>query len=635
MLKRSKKAISAVLSMMLAVQASYVMQFENVNASSELLRSTFEGDNDGWSSRGSATVGYTSSASYSGDYSMYVSGRIEAWNGVLLNLGKDFKAGKTYDFSGYVMYDEGESTEDFYMTMQYTDAQGEVIYDHLSLVTAKKGEWTLISKENYTIPSGATDLVLYFETPESTIDFYIDEVTAYGEAVVENVPVKKVIGDINGDGSINIVDLIYLKQGIIGEINVPDFSYYADLDGNKVISAVDMSYMMKYLIGEIQEFPASLIPGNDPPYDSSYDDNYVETLDEKTLKMCQDSLYRVGNTKRLLEKINKAKNGEDVTIGYIGGSITEGSHLPTCYASVSHKYFADTFGTGDNVGFVNAGLSGTSSILGLLRAKKDLLNQSPDVIFIEYSVNDQGTLQHQKAFESLVKKFLMQENEPVVIVLITRSETGGSCQPHMAKIAENYDLGVISVDNALSNALKSGVMKWSDYATDQFHPHAEGNKLIAEFIGYYYRQAQLSKNRCTSYEIPDTTVYGSEYATAELVAFSELDNFDAGSFKKGTSVYSFPDGYTYSKNGNTPMKFSVDGRGIFLVIKTNQKDSMGTAVVTVNGKQSEVASNKLYTWGGPDAEAVYIQDKSEKLEVSISMKSTSTDFEILGIGVVK
>lgn len=637
MVKKAKRMISGLLAMITAVNMSCFIQVENVSASSELLRSTFEGNNDGWTARGNATVEYTDKTAYEGGYSLYVSGRTASWNGAMIGLGADFKAGKSYDFSGAVMYDTGEATEEISMTMQYNNASGEVIYDHLATVSVEKNKWTTVLAENYTVPSGATDIILYFETPKSTIDFYIDEVVAYGKKSQSVTPTKRGPGDINGDGYINIVDLIYLKQGIMGELSFADFSYYADLDGNKIISSADMTYMVKYLFGQISEFPATSMPGNEPPVDDNYDDSYSENLDAKTLKMCQDSLYRVGNTKRLLDKIQKAKSGENVTVGYIGGSITEGSNAGAqlCYAKLSHQYFADTFGTGSNVGYVNAGLSGTSSVLGVLRAKRDLLSKSPDVIFVEYSVNDQGSLPYQKSFESLVKKCLMQENEPAVIVLVTRSQSGGSCQPQMVAVAENYDLGVISVDNAVSNALKTGVMTWGDYASDQYHPHKEGHKLVAEFIGYYYRQAQLSKNRSTSYEIPSTVVYGDEYATAEMVSVSELKDFNAGSFKSGTSISSFRDGWTHSKNGNTPMTFSVEGRGIFLMFKSNQTASMGTAIVDVNGKQSKVSSNKLYTWGGPDADLAYIQDKSETLNVSISLESVSSDFELLGIGVIR
>ena len=40
--------------------------------------------------------------------------------------------------------------------------------------------------------------------------------------------------------------------------------------------------------------------------------------------MVERSLLNIGNPYRLQQKIRAAQNGEDITIAYIGGSITEG-----------------------------------------------------------------------------------------------------------------------------------------------------------------------------------------------------------------------------------------------------------------------------------------------------------------------
>ena len=40
---------------------------------------------------------------------------------------------------------------------------------------------------------------------------------------------------------------------------------------------------------------------------------------------------------------------------------------------------------GDNVEYVNAGLSGTASALGNLRVQRDVLAYEPDIVFIEYA----------------------------------------------------------------------------------------------------------------------------------------------------------------------------------------------------------------------------------------------------------
>lgn len=50
------------------------------------------------------------------------------------------------------------------------------------------------------------------------------------------------------------------------------------------------------------------------------------TYDEWLNNAKIESLTSLGNTNRLKDVIERAKNGEELTIAYIGGSITEISH---------------------------------------------------------------------------------------------------------------------------------------------------------------------------------------------------------------------------------------------------------------------------------------------------------------------
>ena len=353
-------------------------------------------------------------------------------------------------------------------------------------------------------------------------------------------------------------------------------------------------------------------------------------------KFYSDAIYQFGNTSRLWDKIQKAQSGKDTTIAYIGGSITEGNHAPTCYAQRSFDYFAETFGTGSNCHFINAGLSGTSSAVGLMRAQRDILNDNPDVIFIEFSVNDHPEEIYKKSYESLVRKCLSQDNQPAVILIINRAKGGYSMQEQMAKIGEYYDVPVISMDNALTNAFNSGLLTTDDYYTDEYHPHADGCKLISDSIAYFYRQALKSEHQSASYTIPSGGVYGSEYASGSIIPISELKNFSSGSFKADNSYPRFAYGFNFEKySANTPMTFTTEGRGIFIVYKSNQNSSLGKLNVTVNGTKSQIDGNRLYTWGGPEAECAYMQATSGTLNVSINMQDAGTDFTIWGIGVIK
>jgi len=589
----------------------------------------FEDGNHSWTGRGAAKLGLDNTDPFDGANSLLVSGRTASWNGAMKELSLSlFKPGEKYSFSVNAMQTDGGSSETFYMKLQYTDASGEVHYDPIAEATTLNGEWVQLANSEYTIPSDADTAYLYVETAEGTFDFYIDNALAAGEAMQFDGPGEKKLkpGDLNYDGYINIPDLCLMKEGILSDFDDKNVRAAADVNRDGKIDSEDALLLRQYLLGQIDEFPK---PAN-------IWDTYVETATPQMQKFYSDAIYQMGNTSRLRNKVEAAENGEKVTVAYIGGSITEGNGLDTCYAKRSYNYFAQTFGTGNNVSYINAGLSGTSSVVGLMRAKRDILQQKSDVIFIEFSVNDHPDEIYQKGFEALVRQCLSQENDPAVIILITRAKGGYSMQDQMVKVGKNYNVPILSMDTALTNAFSSGTLSKDDYYSDEYHPHAAGNALISDCISYFYRQALKTENRSDEYVIPEKAAYGTEYTTCSIVPLSELQNFSAGSFKSDNSNRRFEYGFTFQKNSaNTPMTFTTEGKGIFICFKSNQNSSLGKLQVTVNGKTSYVDGNHLYAWGGPEAEMAYMQSASGKLDVSIKMQNAGTDFSIYGIGVVK
>ncbi len=597
----------------------------------------FDKGTEGWTGRGSAEVLSTDLESYVGGGSLYVSGRTAAWNGAQKSLSSSvFKPGNEYSFSANVKYNDGNAADTFFMKLQYVDGNGDTNYATIAETMAFKGEWAQLSNTNFIIPSDAENMYLYVETADSTNSFYLDEaiVAVAGTGILGAGSNKLVLGDINYDGKIDCYDLILARQGIIGGFDSSAAKAAADVDQNGVYDENDLVLLQNFLLSKITEFPVAdeQIPDKDNPWDT-----YQETASAEMQNFYSDSIYQLGNTSRICEKIEKAQNGENVTLAYIGGSITEGGRTDTCYVSRSAKYFADTFGTGGNVSFINAGLSGTSSVVGLMRAQNDILNAEPDVIFIEFSVNDHPEEIYKKGYESLVKKCLSQSNEPAVILIINRAKGGYSMQEQMSAIGKNYDLSIISMDNALTNAFNSGFLTKDDYYTDEYHPHEKGNALISDSIAYFYRQALKTANKSYRYTIPSETVYGTEYSTGSIVSLSELTNFDNGSFAQTNSGYAtLP--YTLKHNvggGNTPIKFSTQGKGIFIVFSAKDDASFGNINVTVNGRIAKISGNKLYAWGGPEADIAYMQKDSGNLDVSINVENPDTEFTIWGIGVVK
>lgn len=322
------------------------------------------------------------------------------------------------------------------------------------------------------------------------------------------------------------------------------------------------------------------------------------------------SFVQYGNTYRLNQKFTKALNGEKVTVAYLGGSITEGigGTPDTCYAKLSFDALAERLGAADNMEYLNAGVSGTPSILGNLRVQKDVLDYNADIVFIEFAVNDGMEEMYKQSYESLVRTILQQENEPAVILLFTVTKTGHTCQEYMKQIGEHYQLPMISVPDAIQPEIEAGRMTWADYSADEAHPNAEGHKLVAEFISNYFDALDVRSFVDPSYEMPAVPTFGNPYENAFL-AEADYDNSnenlrigDTGSFTlESRRIADFEKGaWVYSGEGTEPLKMTVKGNSLFFVCKRHNSDTMGKFEVYINGaKAGTINTNQKDGWGDP------------------------------------
>lgn len=224
------------------------------------FHTTYENGAESWTNRGGCTAEVSGSAALVGSKSMYVSDRTDAWNGIALSLSPAFKPGETYSFSSNVMYDNGGATDTFYMKLQYEDASGETMYDGIAEVTAVKGEWVQLANTAYTIPSDATNIQLYLETAESTVNFYADEIIGAVEGTVIDGPKPKkiLLGDVDCNGVLTASDLSLLKRGLMtDQYDNSVAKVNADVDQSYEINHDDAELLRDFLVGKIDEFPVA------------------------------------------------------------------------------------------------------------------------------------------------------------------------------------------------------------------------------------------------------------------------------------------------------------------------------------------------------------------------------------------
>ena len=354
-------------------------------------------------------------------------------------------------------------------------------------------------------------------------------------------------------------------------------------------------------------------------------------------KMVDRSLLSVGDMTRMSDVFQKAQNGEDITVAYIGGSITEGYNAGTTefYAKTCtdllQGYFPDITVTG-----VNAGISGTPSLLGNLRLERDVLSADPDIVFVEFAVNDGQEADYKNAYESLVRTLLTQENDIAVVLLFTVLDSGYTCQEHMSKIGANYDLPMISVHDSVYEEIEAGRMTWQDYSNDQSHPNAYGHKCITDFVDNYYQKVLpvVAENVGeVSKELPDP-VFSAKYMNMHYMDSATMDGVELDGFEQYDTHGSFHNGWMYRGTDGGSMKFTVECSVLEMVFKANNSDKYGTADIYVDGeKVKSVVSNMSDGWNNPVTAYLIDNDSSAEHTVEIRMEGGVTQaFFVMAFG---
>lgn len=209
---------------------------------------TFESGTDGWEGRGGASVA-TAGNAYAGSKALTVTGRKSEWHGAMKALDPDiYKAGETYSFSV-----AAAGSGKMMLSLQYTDASGKTVYDHLADGNSY-GDYIQLADPNYTLPSG-TDHILYVETESGTGDFSIDEaiIAKAGTEIDGPKPVVITPGDVNCDGYIDVFDMPMLRKGLTDGLSGAA-SKAADVNGDRKYTVADTVQIAEFILGQRSEF---------------------------------------------------------------------------------------------------------------------------------------------------------------------------------------------------------------------------------------------------------------------------------------------------------------------------------------------------------------------------------------------
>lgn len=112
----------------------------------------------------------------------------------------------------------------------------------------------------------------------------------------------------------------------------------------------------------------------------------------------------------------KLQAGKQVRIGYLGGSITaQAGWRPKTLNWFQQQY------PNARISEINAAIGGTGSDLGVFRLEHDVLRHKPDLLFVEFAVNDGGAPPHriQQAMEGIVRQTYAADAETDICFVYT------------------------------------------------------------------------------------------------------------------------------------------------------------------------------------------------------------------------
>lgn len=287
----------------------------------------------------------------------------------------------------------------------------------------------------------------------------------------------------------------------------------------------------------------------------------------------------------LAKKINKH---EKIKVAFLGGSITAGAGAKEPNERFSTQLIKDLNSTyGSLFTEINFGFGSTDSYLGIFRFDEEIINQNPDLIIVDYAVNDNSNYT-VISYENLIRKIV--NNKIPTIALFNMDSTGYNKQEIQTAVCKYYNVPAISYQDAYYPLIKNGSLKWDDIAVDDVHPNDRGHKLI-EYLLYDYLVNNLNFNNQDSYnfKMPDVNfVDHNDFAKTSVLQYGNSAFTKNDGFVSWENPFYFKGNGFVSSNLDSSMEFKFFGSSLGLSYFSNNDLTNGKLEITVDDMYTRV-----------------------------------------------
>ena len=186
--------------------------------------------------------------------------------------------------------------------------------------------------------------------------------------------------------------------------------------------------------------------------------------------------------------INLVFHGHSVPSGYFDTpTVRTLQSYPYMTLQMIKKYYPYAV-----VNTITTAIGGENSELGCARFASEVLTHRPDVVFIDYALNDPGSIGLERAraaWETMIQEALKQQVKVVLMtptpdlrVDILNSNTSlGQHAQQIRELAEKYNVGLVD-SYAAFKQLKQNGADLTTYMSQDAHPNEQGHRVVCDLI---------------------------------------------------------------------------------------------------------------------------------------------------------
>jgi len=263
--------------------------------------------------------------------------------------------------------------------------------------------------------------------------------------------------------------------------------------------------------------------------------------------------------------------GDSLKVAYLGGSITAQEGWRVFSLSWLRQRFPRS-----RFSEINAAIGGTGSDFGAFRLTDQVLKFNPDLVFIEFAVNDGNTAERKiiRSMEGIVRQIWQQNPRTDICFVYTLTEQDIPTElkgilplsaQTMEKVADKYQIPSVNFGYEVTkmvrnkNLIMKGAKTETDgikvFSRDGVHPYPEtGHLIYCEALKRSFETMASGKKSKTKKHLLPKPLVADYFSNPQMVDFTH------GTLSKNWQVLQISDQPAFHSFGKFLVKFGKAGQ---------------------------------------------------------------------------